>query len=351
VAGIAHVPQLTPPGTVFAYNNAALSVAGRLIEVVTDAPYESAARALVLDPLGLTHSRFFADEVIGFNVAAPHDVVEGKPLVTPSFYRIPRGINPAGGLISSARDQLRYARFHLGNGTVPGGGTRLLSRWSLLAMRTNPGPGGTLLVELDGMGVTWMLRPTAQGVRVVQHGGDLAGQHSGFLMVPDRQFAMIMLTNSEGGPLLLDELFADDWALRRYAHVSNLPAVPRALSPQELAPYEGHYFFLVVNPDGTIGQLELAIVGEGGQLTVKLGDLVFARLAFYRPDYVLVLDPNSQPTYTRADFLRGADGSVSWLRIGGRLVRHILAQQNIRLSETALPDTAARAPIALLRRL
>src|SRR4051812_12826232 len=100
---------------------------------------------------------------------------DGRAVVEPSFYRIPRAINPAGGLISSARDLLRYARFHLGDGTVPGGGPRLLTRESLLAMRSHPGPGGVLGVELDGFGVTWMLRRTAEGPRIVQHGGDLPG--------------------------------------------------------------------------------------------------------------------------------------------------------------------------------
>src|SRR5262249_9785929 len=63
-AGIAKLPQLPPPGTVFAYNNAAVELAGRVIEVVTGAPYEVAVRALLVDPLGLAHSRFFVDEII-----------------------------------------------------------------------------------------------------------------------------------------------------------------------------------------------------------------------------------------------------------------------------------------------
>src|SRR6185437_3799258 len=35
VAGMQKLPQRTPPGQVFAYNNAAVNLAGRLIEVVT----------------------------------------------------------------------------------------------------------------------------------------------------------------------------------------------------------------------------------------------------------------------------------------------------------------------------
>jgi CubicO group peptidase (beta-lactamase class C family) len=346
VAGIATLPQLTPLGEIYSYNNAALSLAGRVIEVATGVPYEQAVRGLVVDPLGLGHSRFFTDEIIGFNVAAAHNVVDGKAVVVPEFFRIPRGIHPAGGIISSARDLIRYARFHLGDGTVPGGGARLLTPESLLAMRSHPGPGGTLYVELDGFGVTWMLRPTAEGVRVVQHGGDLAGQHSGFIMVPDRGFALVALTNSEGGSLLTAELFADDWALRRYAGVSNLPAVPRPLSPAELAQYEGSYARLLVLPDGSIGELILDVVADNGQLAVTLGGQVGLRLAFYKRDFVLVLNPDGSPTYFRSDFLRDATGRVSWLRFGGRLVRHLLS-----LHATTPATAAAAAPVSLFRRL
>ena len=45
-------------------------------------------------------------------------------------------------------------------------------------------------------------------------------------------------------------------------------------------------------------------------------------LAFYRRDYVLVYDESGEPTFVRANFIRGNDGSVKWLRFGGRLYRH-----------------------------
>jgi hypothetical protein len=46
------------------------------------------------------------------------------------------------------------------------------------------------------------------------------------------------------------------------------------------------------------------------------------RLAFYHHDYVLVYDESGEPTFERANFLRGHDGSVKWLRMSGRLYRH-----------------------------
>src|SRR5499433_2085005 len=153
VKGMAQLPQLTPVGKVFAYNNAAVATAGHVIEVVTGKTYEDVVRAQLLDPLELANSFFFSDETVGFNVAASHAVVDGQPKVEPKLWsQVGRSLYPTGGLISSARDQLQYARFHLGDGTAPDG-TRLLSQASLVAMRSNPGPGGTLLVELEGIGV------------------------------------------------------------------------------------------------------------------------------------------------------------------------------------------------------
>jgi CubicO group peptidase (beta-lactamase class C family) len=322
VAAMARLPQLTPPGRVFAYNNAALAVAGRLIEVATGRSYEHAVRDLLIDPLGLAHSRFFIDELVGFNIAAPHDLVDGKPVVQPAFYRIPRGIQPAGGLISSVRDQLRFARFHLGDGRVPGGSRRLLTQESVLGMRSRPGPGGTLFVELDGVGVTWLLRPSAEGVQIVQHGGDLPGQHSGFLMVPEQGFALTVLTNSESGPALLQELFVDDWALRRFAGLRNLPATPQPLSAGELRAYEGAYTGQIVGADGVLQEFGFELSGDGGQLVVTDGGVAALRLGFYRRDFVLVLDGTGQPLGARANFVRDSNGQVAWLRYGGRLYRH-----------------------------
>jgi CubicO group peptidase (beta-lactamase class C family) len=251
VEGMVRLPQLFPLGTQFFYNNAGICLAGRVIEVVTGKSYEEAVRSLVLDPLRLAHSRFFSDEIIGFNIAASHKLEGEKPVVEPSLWEIPRSLNPTGGLISSVRDQLTFARFHLGDGRAPGG-KRLLSPQSLKRMRSYPGPGGTLLVEFDGMGVTWHLRPSRQRVRIVQHGGDWPGQHSGFIIVPDRGFALTALTNSVTGPALTQELFYDDWALRTFAGLRNPPAVPQTLRRRELAPYEGHYEADVIEPNGAV---------------------------------------------------------------------------------------------------
>ncbi|MCV7145708.1 serine hydrolase domain-containing protein [Mycobacterium riyadhense] len=330
VNSMTRLPQLTPPGTTFAYNNSGLVVAGRIIELVAGTTYESAIQKLVLDPLQLAHTRYFSDQIIGLNVAASHKVVDGKPIVDTDFWAFPRSCNPTGGLMSTARDQLRYARFHLGDGRAPNG-QQILSRQSLEAMRSNPGAGGTLFVELIGMGVTWMLRPSAENVTVVEHGGTWKGQRSGFVMVPDRNFAMTVLTNSDGGFHMINDLFSCGWALHTFAGVSNLPATPVHLGAVELAPYEGRYIAEQVSQNGSLEQAVIDFRARDGQLAGSIGagdanpdgeNSAKLGFAFYRPDYGLDLGPDDKPTGSRSNFVRGPDGNIAWFcSQHGRLFR------------------------------
>ena len=320
VRDVHRLPQLTPVGQTFSYNNTALSVAGRVIETISGTTFESSVRRLVLDPLGMTRSGYTIEESWKQNMAVPHSIGNGKAVPDTTLFFLPRSCRPFGGLFSSVTDQLAYARFHLGDGRAVDG-RRVMSKTSLRAMRLHPGPGGTLLVELDGMGVSWMLRPTAEGVTVVQHGGDLPGFHSGFLMVPEREFAITMLTNSDSGPQLIAQLFYNDWALSRFADVRNLPAVPRTLNGAGLAPYEGQYIAQQIPFSGPADPIPVRLTGSNGRLEMIEGtgtNSTTRILTFYKDDYVLVDNIG-----LRANFLRDLNGSVSWFRLGGRLFRHL----------------------------
>ena len=171
---------------------------GGLSRSSTGSAYEDAVQELLLDPLELSRTRFFSDQIIGLNVAAAHNNVDGKAVVDTGFWAFSTQLQPdrlvdiqhsrSGALRALPSRRRRHAE-----------GTRLMSKESLTEMRSNPGVGGTLQVELTGMGVSWMLRPSAENETIVQHGGTWAGQRSGFFMVPSRNFAMTVLTNSEGG--------------------------------------------------------------------------------------------------------------------------------------------------------
>jgi CubicO group peptidase (beta-lactamase class C family) len=317
------LPQLFKPGTLFSYNNAAISVAGRVIEAITKQTFEDAVQSLVFDPIGMADSHYFSDEIIGDNIAAGHVVDKDAPVVVPELWTLPRSMNPFGGAISSANDMLRFARFHLGNGTGADG-KKVMSQAALQAMRSNPGPGGTLLVELDGFGVSWSIRPTAEGTKVIQHGGDVPGQHSGLWFVPEKNFGMTLLTNSEAGPNLVHELFIGDWALALFTGLHNLPAVPQTLDAAALAAYEGKYTAEQIGFTGPPINAPVELRGKDGRLEMILGegpDAATKVLTFYKDDFVFVSESDGTPDYARCDFVRDAQGKVQWLRFGGRLFR------------------------------
>ncbi|HEY2474647.1 MAG TPA: serine hydrolase domain-containing protein [Candidatus Cybelea sp.] len=306
VAGMQALPQLVPLGAVLAYNNAAVDLAGRVIEVVTDTPYERAVETLVLEPLGLKRSGFFTERLTKYPIAASHDVKNGKAVLDAASWDFPRSLNPTGGLISSARDQLRYARFHLG---YP-------------AMQRNPGPGGTLSMEVDGVCVTWWQRRTAEGVPVFQHMGSWGGQNADLLLVPSRGFAMSILTNSTNGPMVIAEIDRSGWALTQFAGLHNPPAVRKALPARALAAYAGRYLAQIVPPADSPQnpeQVTVELRADGGYLRAS-GDLELS-LAFYRQDYVITT--NAEGLSKRSDFVRAADGRVAWFRDNGRIFKRV----------------------------
>jgi CubicO group peptidase (beta-lactamase class C family) len=334
VNDIRKLPQLTPVGEVFSYNNTALNCAGRVIESVTGLTYEAAIEQLVLQPLGMSRSGFAATPDGLENLALPHDVgTDGNAVVDPATFYRPRNTNPSGGNpVSSVKDLLSFAQFHLGDGRAADG-QRVMSLAALRGMWSMPGPGGTLDVELIGAGVSWQLRPTAEGVVVVWHGGDLPGYRPYLMLVPAQRFAIVFLNNSDGGIPLRSELFTRDWVLRHFVGLHNLPAPPRRLSASEFAQYEGHYAAENITDGYQVGFIEFQLTGRPDgklQQTFGSGDaeaeddlgpgaatlLAPEILTFYADDYVIV-----ESNALRANFLRDDSGAVVWLRYSGRLYR------------------------------
>jgi CubicO group peptidase (beta-lactamase class C family) len=243
VQKMAQLEQVSPPGAVAAYNNAAYVLAGRLIEKVTGQAYEAAIKRLILEPLGCTESFFFAGEVmtrrfaVGHGYAVGHGCKEQQAAVTVARpLLLPRNSAPAGGLFSTARDQIRYARFHLGQAPAEGGAP-VLARETLDRMKTPTisMQGGT---PGDWVGISWMLRDI-DGVRVAAHDGSTNGQQSALEIIPERNFAVTVLTNSATGLQMNRELVK--WAQETYLGLAEKEPPALALDETSLLPFTGRY--------------------------------------------------------------------------------------------------------------
>jgi hypothetical protein len=252
---------------------------------------------------------------LGHGITADGDVKVARP------WGLPRSANPAGGIVSTAVDQLKYARFHLGDGRAADG-TRLLKAATVRKMQRPLAPAGSIS---DSVGVTWLL-DKRDGTAIVKHGGSVNGHMSEFLLVPSRGFAVTVLTNGwrghEVGTAILN------WALEELLGLRAPVRSFRKLSTRAAGDYAGRYD----TPNG-----EYVVTPDNGGLL-----LVFEpkkELLEADPDIAALFPPplpvgmtstrgvgfvqGDRNAGAKVEFLRDPAGTVEWLRFGGRINRRI----------------------------
>lgn len=304
---ITDLTQIAPPGAAWSYNNAGFSIAGRVIETVNGTSINQAIRDLVFRPLNLEHAGTHSNDFIVQRFAAGHTTRNGT-----STLQRPFGASAsvtAGGVGLCINDLMTYAKFHMGDGNS-NTGTRVLSRESLQLMQTAQ---AAKQATDDSIGVAWHMRHVGS-VRTFSHGGTLGGHILLLEIVPERNFAIAILTNSNTGWRLIQDVERE--ALRAYlgatyavnqgiAHrglVETLPSVQPGRQP-DFAPYVGTY----KRPNSSY-----VVHVENGKLYVD-NRLV----TFFGPDRVVVLDG---PEAGQAiEFVRDAGGRVNWIRMTGRV--------------------------------
>jgi hypothetical protein len=221
-------------------------------------------------------------------------------------------------VISTVKDLLTYARFHMGDGKSASGKKLLLVK-NLRAMRKPLHPA----TGFDKIGLTWFIREETD-FNIISHGGATNGQIAGLYFVPEKGFALAVLTNGEDGRMITKS------ALKRALKVflSLDLAVPESVETpeEELREYVGKY--------------ELPLLAY--ELKLKKGHLVIhekprggfpkpdspplppdppMRMAFYEKDRVIVLDEPMKNSL--GEFLRAPDGSLQYFRLSSRVLKKI----------------------------
>lgn len=317
VQAVKTMPQVTPLGQYWSYNNAAFGIAGRVIEVVSGRTYEDFIQERIFTPLGMDKTFFFERDVMLHKFAAGHHVSPDEVKVA-SPWTIARCANSQGRINSTINDMLQYAQFHLSGGLAPDG-TRLLSEAHIQQMQeTQLAVGGIL----DSMGISWML-DEYDGVKVVHHGGATNGQLAMLALIPDQSFAFMLLTNGEDiGRELING--TKSWILREYAGVQLSKPIAIDKPTDALAEYTGHFSARLM--DITISQennqLVLQLKNKGGfpkpDSPPSLKQLPPLHLAFDSHDTAFVTDEGAMKN-TRCQFIRDDEGQVIGIRWSARI--------------------------------
>jgi hypothetical protein len=248
--------------------------------------------------------------------------------MTPLWF--PRSLEPAGGIWATTRDVIRYGRFHLDAGTVPGTAS-VVSPESLLQMR-EPAisvPGFPL-----EMGQNWFVQDV-EGTRVFWHAGDTLGQHTDFFAIPEQRFALVILTNGQGGggpaaTAALDAALSQFPALAPLAGTIGLghlfPAPVEApvmtLTADDLAEYAGRYadpsqiLTITAKAEGLEGSTEFLNQPGAWQPAIWPPTAPPAPVTFLAKDLGV-------SNGARLPFVRDAEGRVGWVSAGLRLVPRV----------------------------
>jgi hypothetical protein len=257
--------------------------------------------------------------------------INGHPALTVQTpLWVPRSVDPAGGIWSTTRDVIRYGRFHLEAATMTGA-ANIVSPDSLRQMREPvlPIPGTQLQIGRD-----WFVQDMA-GTRVFFHGGDTLGQHTDFVAVPEQHFALVVLTNGQGGgsaaaTAALDAALAQFPALAPLVGQIGLghaliapPNAPTVTLPADkMAEYAGRY----EDPSQVI-----TFAPRGEELAVSIEQI-------FQPGSFLpaIQAPAAPPTpvaflaedmavanQQRLPFVRDTEGRVQWVSAGLRLVPRV----------------------------
>ena len=312
------LPQLAAPGSVWSYNNAGFSLAGRVVEVVTGRSIHDALRDLVFAPLGLTRSFTRVTDAMTYRLSLGHREQNGKTQVIRPFQTTSG--TTAGGVMTTIADLIRYARFHLSDGAGADGKPflpkSLLQQMQTAQVRKNSTD--------DEMGVGWHLRKLG-GVLTCAHGGTLNGHCLLVQLVPARNLAFAILTNHTDGWRLVQDV--EHGILKRYEGIALAPnqpighrgvneamtfhSTPLATQPA-LEEYVGTY---QRPPNGNV-----VVRQEAGKLIVggnaQSGGTT---IAFYGRDVAYAI----AGSYTGSpyEFIRAADGRVGWIRVNGRIAK------------------------------
>jgi CubicO group peptidase (beta-lactamase class C family) len=191
-------------GEVFQYSNLMAAAAGYISGHIAypnlelGAAYDKAIQTMIFDPLQMNSTTFDYAKALAGDHASPHgNEVDGKTAVSSmDFNYAAVSARPAGAVWTSPADFVKYVQLEADRGKLPDG-KQLVSAENL-TIREKP---QVMLGEDSWYGMGVIVDKT-YGVPVVSHGGDLAGFHSNWYLLPDSGIAVVILTNSDAGVLL-----------------------------------------------------------------------------------------------------------------------------------------------------
>jgi CubicO group peptidase (beta-lactamase class C family) len=314
VAACADLPLLFAPGTMRGYSSTAYCIAGRIVEVVTGEPFDSALERRLLRPLGMERFAFFTHDVARYRTAIGH-LPTATGFAPAQALRLPHALSASGSsLTTTATDLLRFGLMHLREGTTESG-ARLLTPASCRAMI---GPSAHVPPGESPVRIGWANVPLGDG-ELICASGETANQNAfvGFNAAHDLVIAI--LANTSGGAARLFAGLGCDLIEEATGARPTLPTptAARAVDVEDLERYCGNF----------TNHTRVSVQRQGNVLAAALTALDPATGAPQRQDFALtpigdhrfVAGPPEQPAALFEFLFADGPDSASHMASAGRI--------------------------------
>ncbi len=206
IASLNQTALVYAPETQTKYSNAAVTVAGRIVEVVTGEPFADYVDRALLRPMGMMTSSFAPRPTLRNGLAeGTMWTYDGRTFPAPVFEL---GMAPAANLYTTMEDLGRFMTVLFAGGTGPDGAS-VLSAASLDTMWTvqfaGEGP------KAPGFGLGFFVN-TFEGTRRVQHSGVMYGYATRVAALPDERLGVAVVGTMDAANDVVDRI--GEYALR-----------------------------------------------------------------------------------------------------------------------------------------
>jgi CubicO group peptidase (beta-lactamase class C family) len=187
----ARLVRIRPPGQTIAYSTYGITLAGEMIEEVTGTSFEAALKRSIWEPLGMRRTGITPPPA-DVDIAKGYEL-RGESVVEQSWewYHT----TPASSVNATVADMARFMEAHLGLGAA--NGVRILSERAAQEMQRQQ---ATMHRSIPGFALGFY-EDYAGDLRVLEHGGNMAGFSSLMVLVPTARAGFFVVNHLEGSRL------------------------------------------------------------------------------------------------------------------------------------------------------
>lgn len=183
---------IADPGAKMQYSNMAFEVLGDVIAKVSGTTFEDYVKRSILEPLGMTGSTLLVKQADPLLLTSPHVLSASYEVDVSKVFPYNRMHSPSSTLYSNVLDMSRWAIANMNRGELDGKRILKSSTYDLMWK-----PAGE---QFQQVGISWFLAKYKDHAVVTHSGGD-TGFVSNLILLPEKNIAVVMMSNYDRAPL------------------------------------------------------------------------------------------------------------------------------------------------------